>query len=221
MEEPFLSDTYFGDVGRVADAALSNRNRFIEWAYGIVTAILFGVLVARSASIYISWLASGFMAAIVMPLFSIAVIQHGYFIRYNQIRKTVIRFQIEIGESEKQQLHQYLSVLVRDCDLQGKNNRKRAHLIWSVFLLGFGYLIVAANAAFVWLSIDALSSLRASLQGCQGVLVGIAVIVAVYGVIAREVYFLARTHLLDYVGFRNYEDWKTTAAKQVREPSRV
>ena len=207
MDEAFLKGSYLGDVGRVADTALANRNRFIEWAVGIVTAIVFGALVARTVSPFLAWAASAFVAAFIMPMFSIAVVQHGYFVRYNSIRSAIIRL-VRSPDAEKPDRLKYALALVDWCDLGAKNLDTRAKLVTDVFWLGFGYLIVASNAVFLWFSTTLLSELHAlNPCGLELVLASLA-IAATYSVIVRELNFLRSTKLLGYAGFKDFEDWK-------------
>src|SRR2546422_2384315 len=209
----FLVGPYFTDSGRVADAALDNRNRFIEWSFGIVTAILFGALVAQTVDIVAAWLAAAFAAAVVMPLFSIAVVQHGYFTRFNSIRRAILELRDSMDEKDRRTaLQDYASHLVRLCDMQGRNLRTRFHVVRSVFLLGLGYLIIATQAALVWFSWAAFCHFQAEKPwGTESILVIIGV-VAVYLVILREIHFLATTPLLRYAGFENREAWLRTTA---------
>jgi hypothetical protein len=77
-------------------------------------------------------------------------------------------------------------------------------------LLGLGYLIIATQVALAWFSWESFSNFQSQKPwGNESVFV-ILGIVAVYGVICREIRFLATTDHLRYAGFADREEWLKT-----------
>jgi len=207
-------------LGRISNAALENRNKFIEWAHGIVTLVLFGALVSPSASLILGWLASAFVSVIVMAFFSIATIQHGFFVRFNAIRSSVLSYVKSKGTVDQESRFAYAQYLADVYDVKGLNSGSRRHLIWSVFKLGFGYLIVASFAALVYFSAIALSSTMTgptldtifltsstpcaiNSSGLAFMIIDLLVLLA----IVREMRFLATTPILNSCKVERYEKW--------------
>jgi hypothetical protein len=192
---PDLDDTYLAEVGRSADAAVENQNKLIEWGYGIVTAILFGALVAQGLNLVVAWLAAALVTSMVLPFFTIAVVQHARIYRYNYIRAQLLRLRFR-KEAPTDSEIVWLRAVIDRCDVAGENVASRWKLVSNVLRLGYIYLIGASVAFFVWVSIEIFPKWVGNQYYGASDLEFWAISVLVALLLVREVHYLATTHLL-------------------------
>ncbi|MCI4364995.1 MAG: hypothetical protein L3K10_02890 [Thermoplasmata archaeon] len=199
----FLSDAYFADVGRIADSGLEHRNQMIEWAHGIVAAVLVGVLVTQGYNSEVAWLAAGFVSVFLTPLFSLAVTEHSYFMRYNLVRRALLEYRLGQGGPTGVGDLARLRGTVEAVELRKAALLSRGEVIREVLFMGYGYLLVASYAAFVLLSQRVVTTTNVGaglLSGNPQAWLIVLVLVGFTAAIAREYYFLATTRTLRQFG---------------------